>query len=210
MIQLKVLSDPICPWCYIGKKALDKAKHKFPQELLNIVWMPFQLNPKMPKKGMERKVYLVSKFGSSDNAIKAYAPILERFNRRKIDCDFTKIKITPNTLDAQRLIHWAGIEGCQSRMIENLFKGYFLNGADLGNKEILIGLGEISGLSKNITKKLLESEEDKETILHIESKYRQAGVRGIPTYLINDDFVVTGAQTEEFWIKVLTEIPDRG
>ena len=95
-------------------------------------------------------------------------------------------------------------------MIENLFKGYFLNGADLGNKEILIGLGEISGLSKNITKKLLESEEDKETILHIESKYRQAGVRGIPTYLINDDFVVTGAQTEEFWIKVLTEILDRG
>ena len=210
MIQLKVLSDPICPWCYIGKKALDKAKHKFPQELLNIVWMPFQLNPKMPKKGMERKVYLVNKFGSSDNAIKAYAPILERFNSCKIECDFTKIKITPNTLDAQRLIHWAGIEGCQSKMIENLFKGYFLNGADLGNKEILIGLGEISGLSKNITKKLLESEEDKETILHIETKYRQAGVRGIPTYLINDDFVVTGAQTEEFWIKVLTEIPDRG
>ena len=210
MIQLKVLSDPICPWCYIGKKALDKAKHKFPQELLNIVWMPFQLNPKMPKKGMERKVYLVNKFGSSDNAIKAYAPILERFNSCKIDCDFTKIKITPNTLDAQRLIHWGGIEGCQSKMIENLFKGYFLNGADLGNKEILIGLGEISGLSKNITNKLLESEEDKETILHIESKYRQAGVHDIPTYLINDDFVVTGAQTEEFWIKVLTEIPDRG
>ena len=209
MIQLKILSDPICPWCYIGKKALDKAKHKFPLELLNIVWMPFQLNPKMPKKGMERKVYLVNKFGSSDNAIKAYAPILERFNSCKIDCDFTKIKITPNTLDAQRLIHWAGIEGCQMNMVENLFKGYFLNGADIGNKEILISLGEMSGLSKTITKKLLESEEDKETILHIELKYRQAAVHGIPTYLINDDFVIPGAQTEEFWIKVLSEIPDR-
>ena len=136
MIQLKILSDPICPWCYIGKKTLDKATHKFPLEILNIVWMPFQLNPEMPKEGMERKAYLVNKFGNSDRAIKAYAPILERFNIDKIDSDFTKIKTTPNTLDAQRLIHWAGIEGCQANMVENLFKGYFLNGADIGNKEI--------------------------------------------------------------------------
>ena len=210
MIELKILSDPICPWCYIGKKALDKVTHKFPLEILNIVWIPFQLNPEMPKEGMERKVYLVNKFGNSDRAIKAYAPILERFNIDKIDSDFTKIKTTPNTLDAQRLIHWAGIEGCQKNMVENLFKGYFLNGADIGNKETLISLGEVSGLSKKITKKLLESEEDKETILNIEAKYRQAGVSGVPTCLINDDFVIPGAQTEEFWVKILGEISDRG
>ena len=210
MIQLKILSDPICPWCYIGKKALDKAIHKFPLEILNIVWMPFQLNPEMPKEGMKRNVYLVNKFGNSDHAVKAYAPILERFNIDKINSDFTKIKTTPNTLDAQRLIHWAGIEGCQTNMVENLFKGYFLNGADIGNKETLISLGEMSGLSGKITQKLLESEEDKETILNIEKKYRQAGVSGVPTYLINDDFVIPGAQTKEFWIKVLSEISNRG
>ena len=94
-------------------------------------------------------------------------------------------------------------------MVENLFKGYFLNDADIGNKETLISLGEMSGLSKKITKKLLESEEDKETILNIEKKYRQAGVSGVPTYLINDNFVIPGAQTKEFWIKVLSEISDR-
>ena len=209
MIQLKILSDPICPWCYIGKKALDKAIHNFPLEILNIVWIPFQLNPEMPKEGVERNVYLVNKFGNSDHVMKAYAPILERFNIDKIDCDFNKIKTTPNTLDAQRLIHLAGIEGCQTNMVENLFKGYFSNGADIGNKETLISLGETSGLSKKITKKLLESEEDKETILNIEKKYRKAGVRGIPTYLINEDFVIPGAQTEEFWIKVLSEISDK-
>ena len=210
MIQLKILSDPICPWCYIGKKALDKAMHKFPLEILNIVWMPFQLNPEMPKEGMERKTYLINKFGSSDHAIKAYAPIFEHFNIYKIDSDFTKITTTPNTLDAQRLIHWAGIEGYQTNMVENLFKGYFSNGADIGNKETLISLGEMSGLSKKITKKLLESEEDKETILSLEATYRNVGVNGVPTCLINDDFVIPGAQTEEFWIKGLSEISDRG
>ena len=209
MIQLKILSDPICPWCYIAKIGLDKAIHKLSPKMVDIAWMPFQLNPQMPEKGMERKSYLIDKFGSSDHIMRAYEPIIKRFKIHNMDCDLTKISITPNTLNAQRLIYWAGIEGCQKNVVEDLFKGYFCYGADIGDKETLINLGAMSGLPKKITRNLLESEEDKEIILNIESKYRQAGVSAVPTCLINDDFVIPGAQTEEFWVRVLSEISER-
>ena len=209
MIQIKILSDPICPWCYIGKTGLEKAMKQFSPEFVKIVWEPFQLNPQMPEEGMERKAYLLNKFGSSDHAIKAYAPILEHFKILRIHSNLEKIKTTPNTLNSQRLIYWAGIEGCQLKLVDNIFQGYFLNGADIGDKGTLIKLGEMSGLPEKLTKKLLASDEDRETILSIEAKYRNAGVKGVPTFLVNDYFVVPGAQTEAFWTKVLNEISEK-
>jgi predicted DsbA family dithiol-disulfide isomerase len=206
MTELKILSDPICPWCYIGKTGLDKAMKHFPSEILNIIWLPFQLNPDMPKEGMERNSYLSLKFGSSTKATNAYKPIADRLKNDKINCNLSKIKTTPNTLNAQRLIYWAGIEGCQTEVVENLFEAYFLYGSDIGDIDSLIQLGKKSGLSGDLTKRLLESLEDQETIHEIEMQYRKAGIEGVPTFILNNDFVISGAQNEEFWIKVLTEI----
>ena len=112
MVKLDIISDPICPWCYIGKTLLDQALAQRPDHPFEIEWHPFQLNPDMPAEGMDRRDYLETKFGGKDGAIRAYAPVLERAEAAGLTIDFAAIKRTPNTLDAHRLLHWAGIEGC--------------------------------------------------------------------------------------------------
>ena len=112
MVKLDIISDPICPWCYIGKTLLDQAMAQRPDHPFEIEWHPFELNPDMPAEGMDRRDYLETKFGGKEGAIRAYAPVLERAEAAGLTIDFAAIKRTPNTLDAHRLLHWAGIEGC--------------------------------------------------------------------------------------------------
>ena len=114
MVKLDIISDPICPWCYIGKANLDKALEPFPDHPFMIEWHPFQLNPDMPAEGMDRRAYLEGKFGGKEGAVKAYAPVVAAAEKSGAHINFEAIKKTPNTIDAHRLIHWAGIEQRQS------------------------------------------------------------------------------------------------
>ena len=107
MIKIDILSDPICPWCLIGKTFLDRALEIRPDHVFTLEWHPYMLNPKMPKNGMGREEYLINKFGSKHNATEAYQKIIETISKDDIEVNFNKIKRTPNTLDAHRLIHWA-------------------------------------------------------------------------------------------------------
>ncbi len=110
-IKLDILSDPICPWCYIGKTHLDKALAAHPAHPFTIEWHPFQLNPDMPAVGMDRRAYLEGKFGGKDGAVRAYAPVVEHSKAAGLEINFEAMQRTPNTLDAHRLIHWAGGRG---------------------------------------------------------------------------------------------------
>ena len=121
MVKLDILSDPICPWCYIGKTYLDQALAQRPDHPFQIEWHPFQLNPDMPRVGMDRKAYLETKFGGKDGAVRAYGPIVERAEQMGLKIDFAGIQKTPNTLDSHRLIHWSGLEGCQTAVVSALF-----------------------------------------------------------------------------------------
>lgn len=105
MVKLDIISDPICPWCYIGKTNLDKALAEFPDHPFTIEWHPFQLNPDMPSEGMDRRAYLEGKFGGKDGAVRAYAPVVENAEKAGLKIDFEGMQRTPNTLDAHRLIH---------------------------------------------------------------------------------------------------------
>lgn len=105
-IKLDIMSDPICPWCYIGKSYLDRALEQNPDHPFVIEWHPFQLNPDMPAEGMERRAYLEAKFGGKEGAVKAYAPVVEHAQKAGLKIDFEAMKRTPNTLNAHRLIHW--------------------------------------------------------------------------------------------------------
>ena len=116
-VKLDILSDPICPWCYIGKAELDRALEAHPDHPFHIEWHPFQLNPDMPAGGMDRKEYLELKFGGRSGAAQAYAPIVERSEAIGLGIAFAAIGRPPNTLDAHRLIHWAGIEGRQTAAV---------------------------------------------------------------------------------------------
>ena len=113
MVKLDILSDPICPWCYIGKANLDRALSQRPDHELAIEWHPFQLNPDMPDEGMDRRTYLETKFGGKERAVTVYAQIEQAAKVAGLDVDFGAIKRTPNTINAHRLIHWAGVEGRQ-------------------------------------------------------------------------------------------------
>ena len=126
MVRFDIFSDPICPWCYIGKTHLDRAIKQTGITFIDIRWHPFQLNPDMPPEGMDRLSYLEQKFGGKIGAIKAYTPVVENAQAAGLKINFEAIKKTPNTLNAHRLIHWSEAEGQQSAVVAALFEAYFL------------------------------------------------------------------------------------
>ena len=163
----------------------------------------------MPIEGMGRKNYLIKKFGNEKKVIEIYSLIIDKFKENKIDFDLSKIKFTPNTFRANQLIYWSQLEGKGNEVVENLFKAYFLNGKNLGEIISLIQIGMKSGLTKKITSKVFESTKDIKIIQDIEDQYRKAGVTGVPTFIINNEYVVPGAQPKEFWLGVFKELTQK-
>ncbi|WP_171207362.1 MULTISPECIES: DsbA family oxidoreductase [unclassified Ruegeria] len=205
-VKLDIMSDPICPWCYIGKTHLDKALAEIPNHPFVIEWHPFQLNPDMPQGGMDRREYLERKFGGKDGAVRAYAPVVEHAEKAGLTIDFEGMKRTPNTLDAHRLIHWAGIEGKQTAVIDALFKAYFVDARDIGDHEVLADIADSIGMDAAVVLKLLSSDADREDISNRDSHSRQMGISSVPTFIVANQHAVPGAQPPELWAKVITEL----
>src|SRR6056297_762262 len=176
MIKLDILSDPICPWCYIGKASLDRALEARPDHPFNIEWHPFQLNPDMPPGGMDRRAYLEA-------------------NER-----------TPSTIDAHRLIHWAGVEGRQTAAVSRLFRAYFEEGRDIGERDVLVEIGDAIGLDREMIARLLESDADIDEIRARDAHARERGVTGVPTFVVANTHVLPGAQPSELWTATIDEI----
>ena len=206
MIKLDILSDPICPWCLIGKTNLDKAILKFPDTKFQIEWHPFQLNPEMPLEGMDRREYLKTKFGSKENAYRVYSRISKTAIESGLELELQRIERTPNTLNAHRLIHWSGLEGFQTEAVAALFKAYFIDGRDIGNVTTLISIATGIGLDQSLITRLLESDADREIIVKRDRNSREKGVTGVPTFIVNNTHVMPGAQSENLWINVITEL----
>lgn len=206
MTKLDIISDPICPWCYIGKTLLDQALSQRPDHPFQIAWHPFQLNPDMPATGMDRHIYLETKFGGRQGALRAYAPVLERAEAAGLSIDFAAIKRTPNTLDAHRLIHWAGIEGCQDRMAMALFAAYFEEGRDIGDTEVLADIADSLDMDGAMIQRLLQSDADRADIAARDAQFRQMGITGVPTFIIDGQHAVPGCQPVALWLKVIDEL----
>jgi predicted DsbA family dithiol-disulfide isomerase len=209
MITLDILSDPVCPWCYIGKANLDRALEARPEHALTIQWHPFQLNPDMPPDGADRRTYLEAKFGGNDYAVKIYARIAEAAEAAGLKIDFGGIERTPNTLDAHRLIHWAGLEGRQTAAVSRLFKAYFEDGRDIGDREVLLDIAEGIGLDREMIRRLLDSDADLDDIRARDEHARQRGVTGVPTFVLANQHVLPGAQPTELWLQVIDEIAEQ-
>ena len=205
-MKLDILSDPICPWCYIGKSNLDRALDGINGHPFEIEWHPFQLNPDMPKSGMDRNGYLEAKFGGKDGAARAYAPIAKAAMEAGVELDLAAIRRTPNTLDAHRLIHWAGMEGCQTEAVDALFRAYFREGRCIGDNEVLTEIAEGVGLDVAMIRRLLRSDADAAEIQARDKRVREMGVTGVPTFILLQSHVVHGAQAPEFWRKMIAEV----
>lgn len=206
MIKLDILSDPICPWCYIGKARLDAALKARPDHPFVIEWHPFQLNPDMPPEGMDRRTYLEAKFGGKEQAVAIYAKIAEAAEESGLFVNLASIDRTPNTVNAHRLIHWAGIERKQEAAVTALFTAYFTEGRDIGDSAVLCDIAEAIGMERDVVDRLLSSDADIEDIKARDAHSRKMGVTAVPTFIIAQQHAVPGAQPPEFWDKVIDDI----
>ncbi|MFZ5961697.1 DsbA family oxidoreductase [Thalassococcus sp. BH17M4-6] len=206
MVKLDIMSDPICPWCYIGKTNLDRALAEVPDHPFTIEWHPFQLNPDMPVAGMDRRAYLEGKFGGKEAAVKAYMPVSEHAKAAGLELNLEGISRTPNTLDAHRLIHWAGIEGVQTATVMALFRAYFHDGRDISDHEVLGDIADGSGLDASVILRLLASDADVQNIRDRDSAAREMGINSVPTFIVDGQHAVPGAQPPELWLKVIREL----
>ena len=206
MVKLDIMSDPICPWCLIGKAQLERALEARPDHPFVVEWHPFQLNPDMPAEGVDRRSYLEQKFGGKERAVQIYAKIAAHAQEAGIEINFEGIARTPNTLDAHRLIHWAGIEGVQDRVVTALMRGYFQEGRDIGDRDTLADIADSAGLDAAVIRKLLDSPADKDDIAGRDAAAREMGVSAVPTFIVAGQHAVPGAQPTEVWLKVIDEI----
>ena len=208
-IRLDIFIDPVCPWCLIGKAHLDRALESRPDHPFQILWHPFQLDPAMPKAGADHVDYLSAKFGGRDKALKAMLTVTEHAKAAGVEIDMEKCRHRPNTLDAHRLIHWAGIEGRQTPMVARLMRAHFKEGADIGDAATLARLAGEVGMDAAAVARLLASDADAEDIMARDMDARKKGVTAVPTFLIAQRYVVSGAQPPEMWRDVIDELTAR-
>lgn len=208
-MQLDIVSDTICPWCYIGKKRLEKAMEMRPDLDLDIRWRPFQLDPTIPSEGVERKTYLQRKFGSSSRASKIYQSLKEAGAEDNIDFAFDKIAKTPNTINSHRLIRWSGSAGCQDKVVELLFQRYFEQGEDIGDNAVLVSVAEEAGMDSAIVSNLLESDADIDLVRQEDQLARGMEIAGVPCFVFDQKMMMPGAQDPEVIIGMIDRIRAR-
>ena len=201
-MKIDIISDTICPWCFIGKRRLERALAQRPQERVEIAWRPFQLNPDMPREGMDRQSYLATKFGGADRAKRQYGRIEEAGESEGIGFRFDLIGRTPNTVNSHRLVHFARGRGRQDEVVEGLFRAYFLEGRDVGDLDVLTGIAEAAGLPAAETRAFLAGDEQRDEILAADVHVRLLGVTGVPCFIIEDKYAVSGAQSPEVFFQI--------
>ena len=197
MISIDLFSDPICPWCYIGKRRLEEALAIRPDIRVEIEWHGFQLNPMMPHDGMNRSDYLSLKFGNPDNARRLYENIEGVGQQAAIAFNFERIAVTPNTINAHRLIRLAGQYGVQNDVVERLFAAYFIDGENIGDIMSLASIGDAAGIDRVTAQTFLESGEDIEAVKSDDMQARQLGIQGVPFFILDHQYAVSGAQEPE-------------
>lgn len=206
MIRLDIFSDPVCPWCLVGKANLDRALADHPEHPFSIQWHPFQLNPSMPAEGVDKRSYLERAFGGADRVDAVHARLTEMARVAGLNMDPDSPKRIPNTLNAHRLIHWAGIEGVQTPVVSALFDAYWHQGRDIGDLDVLADVAELGGMDRAATLRLLQSDADRDDLIARDQDARQKGVSAVPTFLIAQQYVVSGAQSPEAWGQVIAEL----
>lgn len=209
MIELDIFSDTVCPWCYIGKKRLENALNKYKNLVIKQTWRPFQLNPGMPPDGMDRQEYLISKFGSSDAAKTVYENIYEEGVKEGINFNFDLIEVTPNSFNSHRLLALAYKVDIQEKVLDDLFESYFLHGKDIGDPNILLQIAIKHNINAEEFKSYLSDQENIEPLANEAIQAKKMGINSVPTFIVNKQIVINGAQTSENFELIFEKLKSR-
>ena len=198
-VTIDVVSDVMCPWCYIGKRRLEQALTKLDDLDIDVRWRPYQLDATLPPEGRDRREYLETKFGGPEHAKEIYARIEDAGREEDLNFKFEAIAVSPNTIDAHRVIRWSANDGSEvhDKLVEILFRVFFMEGANIGKHDVLVDAAQEAGMDGSIVASLLATDKDRDEVTKEIATAQQMGVSGVPCFIIDNKYAVMGAQQPE-------------
>jgi len=212
-LRIDIVSDVVCPWCFVGKRQLEEAvvrfRESYPAASIAIRWHPFQLNPDLPPEGVARSDYLRGKFGTDDTR-GLYQRVRQAAQAVQLELDMEAIARQPNTLTPHAMLELAAEEGCQDALAEVLFEAYFQQGRDLTDPVVLQAIGQLGGLSDSAIERALNDPELKQSVSEADQRAREAGISGVPCFIINRRTAVSGAQGAQALLEAMEDATPGG
>jgi predicted DsbA family dithiol-disulfide isomerase len=205
-MQIDIVSDTVCPWCFIGKRRLERALALRPDMEFDIRWRAYRLDPAIPPEGVDRKQYMQAKFGNNPNRQAMQDALKQAGDGENIAFAFDKIARSPNTLDSHRLIRWSASAGVQNEVVERLFETYFEEGRDIGNADVLTEIASDAGMDSATVADLLEQGADREIIENEDAMAHRLGITGVPTFIFQNKYLVSGAVDPEALLEIIDKV----
>lgn len=205
-MQIDVISDTVCPWCYIGKRRLERALAARPNMTFEVRWRAYRLDPTVPREGYDRKAYLEAKFGNSERVRAMGEAIRAAGEGEGIAFDYDRILKTPNTTDSHRLVRWAESAGVQNEVVERLFAAYFEQGLDIGNLKVLAAIAAEAGMDGGLAGDLLARDTDIDLVEREDAIAHKMGVSGVPIFIFGNKYSATGAHEPEILLQVIDKV----
>ena len=206
-MQIDVISDTVCPWCFIGKRRLMRAMALRPNIAFHVKWRPYRLDPTVPAGGMDRQAYMRAKFGDDPmKIVEMHKLIAQEGAKEGIEFDFAAISRRPDTLDSHRLIRWAEAAGVQDEVVERLFIAYFENGEDIGDIRVLADIADLCGMDGVEVAEMLESDTDRTLVEREDQIAHEMGVTGVPAMIFGGKLAVSGAREPELLVAVIDRV----
>ncbi len=203
-LTIDIVSDVVCPWCYLGKAHLERALESFEGDVI-VRWHPYQLDPTIPKAGFDRATYMAQKFPNADQLKAAHERLEQLGHKQNLAFNFQAIKRSPNTLDAHRVIQWAQEAGVQNQVVTALFKAYFEEGKDIGDRITLADIAEQAGLDRGLVERGFANDVDIDAILAEIDEAKRIGVTGVPFFILDRRLAVSGAQPPEMLLEAMRQ-----
>ena len=209
-MQIDIVSDTICPWCLVGKRRLEAALAQRPNLAVEVQWHPFQLNPGTPIEGVDRETYIQEKFGSSNYPLQMLDALNAAGKSVDVDFDFHSMPRVPNTLRSHRVIRWAGEAGVQDALVDILFNRYFLEQGHIGDPEVLAKAAAEAGMDGDEVRLRLDRGDDAEVVASEDEHARRLGISGVPTFIVDQKYAVSGAQEPQALLQVFDKVAAEG
>lgn len=202
-MRIEFIYDTVCPWCFVGKRRLERALARRPNIAAEVVWRPFLLNPDMPEDGISRATYLERKFGGPARVARMLGSLMDAGHGEGIDFDFEAITRTPNSLHSHRLVRFAGQYGLAAATVENILRAYFEQGQDIGSGDVLLGIGTSVGLPVEETKAFLASNEARGDVFMENAHTHRLSINGVPCFVFDGAYGIAGAQDPDILVRMI-------